>query len=288
MDKVLVLGGAGFIGSWVVDLLIYNGHDVTVVDNLSTGSLDNVNPKAKFINGDIRDVGLWRDIGKFNYVFHLAALARIQPSIKDPVLAHDHNVNATLNVLEYCRHNKAKLIFSSSSSIYAGDNLPTEEDDAKHPKNPYALQKYIAEQYIELYGELYGLDYTILRYFNVFGDRQLLTGAYTTVLGIFLNQKANGQKLTITGDGEQRRDFTLVADVAEANLLAMDWSGIFNIGSGRNYSVNEVAELVGGEVKYIPGRPGEVWETLANNSKAKRGGWRVTNNSLQDYIKGIK
>lgn len=281
--KCLVLGGAGFIGSHVVDALIEAGHKVVVVDHLSTGKQANLNPKAKFFHDDIEDKDLWGKLGKHNYVYHLAAHARIQPSIKHTVKAHNTNVNGTLNVLEYCRRHGSKLIFSSSSSIYSGEKLPTRESSPKNPKNPYSLQKYICEQYIELYHKLYGLDYAILRYFNVYGDRQLLGGAYATILGIFLKQKAEGKPLTITGDGEQRRDFTHIADVARANLLAMKWQGAFNIGGGKNYSINELAELVGGPKKYIPGRIGEVRETLADNSKAKKFGWVPTPDALLKY-----
>lgn len=274
--KCLVLGGAGFIGSHVVDSLIEAGHKVAVVDHLSTGKRGNLNSKAKFFHDDIEDNKLWAKLGKNDFVYHLAAHARIQPSIKRPVKAHNTNVNGTLNVLEYCRKHGSKLIFSSSSSIYSGEKLPTKESSPKNPKNPYSLQKYICEQYIELYHKLYGLDFAILRYFNVYGDRQLLGGAYATILGIFLKQKAQGKPLTITGDGEQRRDFTHVKDVARANLLAMKWQGAFNIGSGKNYSINELAGLVGGRKRYIPGRIGEVRETLADNSKARELGWTPT------------
>lgn len=286
--KCLVLGGAGFIGSHVVDALIEAGHKVAVIDHLSTGKLANLNPGAEFLRGDIEDNELWPKVGKHNYVYHLAARARIQPSIKHPVKAHNTNVNGTLNVLEYCRKHGSKLIFSSSSSIYSGEKLPTRESSPKNPKNPYSLQKYICEQYIELYHKLYGLDFAILRYFNVYGDRQLLGGAYATILGIFLKQKAEGKPLTITDDGEQRRDFTHVADVARANLLAMKWQGVFNIGGGKNYSINELARMVGGPKKYIPGRIGEVRQTLADNSKANKLGWHPTPDALLKYHASLR
>lgn len=285
--KCLVTGGAGFIGSHVVDTLLEAGHQVLVVDHLSTGKLENLNPKAKFIRGDIEYSKLWNGLDRHNYVFHLAAHARIQPSIKHPVKAHKTNINGTLNVLEYCRKHKSKLIFSGSSSIFKGDKLPTKENDSKDPKNPYALQKYVCEQYIRLYHKLYGLDYAILRYFNVYGERQLLGGAYATILGIFLKQKAEAEPLTITADGEQRRDFTYVKDVARANLLAMKWHGAYNIGGGKNYSINELADIVGGEKKYIPGRLGEVRETLADNSKAKKFGWVPTPDALLKYHRSL-
>lgn len=278
MTKVLVTGGAGFIGSNLVDGLIEAGYEVDIVDNLSTGTKDNLNPKAKFYEADIRDEPFWYKVRdeKYRYVFHTAAMARIQPSIKDPLESNTHNVDGTLQVLEYVRHNGGKLIFSGSSSVFAGDEIPTQEDSKKYPRNPYALQKLINEQYIQLYRDLYDLNAVTLRYFNVYGERQLLTGAYTTVIGVFLNQKKNYEPLTITGDGEQRRDFTYVGDVVKANIMAMDWDGDFNIGRGSNHSVNEIAEMVGGETLYIAPRAGEVRNTLADNTKAQTEGWHPT------------
>jgi UDP-glucose 4-epimerase len=270
---VVVTGGAGFIGSHLVDALVERGEDVTVVDNLSTGKTENLNPKITFFNNDIGERRFWQELPQNDTVYHVAALARIQPSIKNPVPPHDTNVTGTLNVLEYCRKHGSKLIFSSSSSVLSGDDLPATEDSAVRPRSPYALQKLICEQYIDLYRELYGLKAATLRYFNVYGERQLLTGAYTTVLGVFLQQKADGLPLTITGDGEQRRDFTYVKDVVAANLLALKWEGTFNIGRGKNYSVNEIADIVGGEKQYIPARLGEVRQTLCDNQKARKHGW---------------
>lgn len=285
MSKVLVTGGAGFIGSNLVDALIDAGYEVDVVDNLSTGKEENLNPKAKFIKYDIRDEPFWYLVRHepYRYVFHTAAMARIQPSIKDPILSNQHNVDGTLEVLEFCRFSGAKLIFSSSSSVFSGEETPTKEDSPKKPRNPYALQKLINEQYIDLYRDLYGISAVTLRYFNVYGERQLLEGAYTTVLGVFLKQKSEGLPLTITGDGEQRRDFTYVGDVVRANLMAIDWEGDFNIGRGKNYSVNQIADMVGGEKIYIDARLGEVKETLADNTKAQLEGWHPKQD-IKDWI----
>jgi UDP-glucose 4-epimerase len=288
MSRVLVTGGAGFIGSHVVDALIDAGHQVTILDNLSTGKLANVNPKALFVEGDVKYINITPPgTVIYDYVFHLAALARIQPSIDDPVSAHDVNVNGTLEILEYCREVGAKIIFSSSSSIYLGEDLPTDELGAKYPKSPYGMQKLMCEQYIRLYHELYGLEYTILRYFNVYGERQLLEGAYAAVIGILLQAKAEANKLPITNDGNQTRDFTYVKDVAQANLMAMKWQGTFNIGTGESYSINELAEEVGGEIEYIGDRKGEARDTLANNNKALAMGWIPVQNIL-DWIKQYK
>lgn len=274
MARCIVTGGAGFIGSHVVDRLIAEGHHVVVIDNLSTGKRENLNPHAIFVEGDICNPLVWMGLPDFDYVFHLAALARIQPSINDPMTSNEVNLVGTLRALEYCRENKAKLIFSGSSSIYQGEPTPTKEADPKYPKSPYAMQKLMCEQYIRLYADLFGVKYTVLRYFNVYGERQLTDGAYAAVVGIFLNQKEAGESLTITNDGEQRRDFTYVKDVARANYMAMFWEkGTYNIGTGRNYSMNEIAKFVGGDIKYVGERKGEARITLADNSKAKAEGW---------------
>lgn len=275
--KVLVTGGCGFIGSHLVDALIEEGYRVNVLDNLSTGKIENLNPKAEFFNGTITKLShLGMAIEGCEFVYHAAALARIQPSIDRPRTSHAVNFNGTFNVLEACRKNKCKLIFSSSSSIYEGSDLPTHEEDDIQPKNPYALHKWLSEQCIELYADLYGLEYAILRYFNVFGERQIMNGAYAAVVGIFLDQKRKSKKLTITNDGEQSRDFTYVKDVARANLMAMGWQGTFNIGTENNYTINEIADFVGGEKEYIGDRVGEVRETLADTSRANKLGWRYT------------
>lgn len=288
-NRALVTGCAGFIGSHLTDSLLENGFHVIGLDNLSTGKEENIvqhvdNESFQFIKGDIRDLSLFEMIAEVDFVFHFAALARIQPSIEDPITSNFVNHVGTLNVLEYCRRNKAKIIFSGSSSIYAGDKLPIIESDTKDPKSPYALQKLQAEQYIELYGKLYDLEYTILRYFNVYGERQITEGAYSAIVGIFLQQKAEGKPLTITNDGEQRRDFTYVRDVAMANFMARNWPrGQFNIGTGTNYSVNELADAVGGEKEYIGERIGEARVTLADNEPAKIQGWSPTVD-IKDWI----
>jgi UDP-glucose 4-epimerase len=288
MSKVLVTGGAGFIGSHVVEALLDEGHKVTVIDNLTTGKLENLDSRAKFIEADICDPLLWHLIGhhtphKFEYVFHLAALARIQPSIIDPIQANEVNLNGTLNVLQFCRQTNAKIVFSGSSSIYEGITFPTREDDPKKPKSPYAMQKLMCEQYIRLFRELYGISYAVLRYFNVYGERQILDGAYAAVVGILLKQKEKGLSLTITSDGEQMRDFTYVKDVAHANVMAMDWQGTFNIGTGQSYSINELADRIGGDKQYVGEREGEARMTRADNSKAAAVGWFPTKD-IMDWI----
>ena len=224
--RCVVTGAAGFIGSHLYDRLRKDGHEVMAVDNLSTGSLANVQgAKVEFV--DVRELGKLIDLFnqfKPDVVFHLAALARIQPSIEDPIEAHDVNLTGTLNVLQASRITGVKrVVFSSSSSIYGGtirEGEGIDEDDVKRPESPYALQKLAGEDYCALFSRLYELETVCLRYFNVYGERQILSGAYAALIGIFLDQKANGQPFTIVRPGTQRRDFTYVGDVVDANVKA--------------------------------------------------------------------
>jgi len=320
--KVLVTGGAGFIGSHLVDALVEEGYSVVVIDNLSTGKKSQVNKKAKFIKADIRNLKKIKPYFKgADLVFHLAARARIQPSIKDPISTFDHNIIGTLNVLLAARDTGVKrVVYSASSSSYGDqDTTPLYEEMTPHFKNPYSLSKYVGEELCRLFSNLYGLETVSLRYFNVYGPRQLLNGAYATVVGIFLKQFKDGKPLTIVGDGGIKRDFTHISDVVRANILAaqsvkVGKGEVINIGTGKNYSINEVASMVltppergyvlpardfnnprltGGvipsvkpvtvlasavrenRVVYIPPRPGETRCTLANTSKARQLlGWK--------------
>ncbi|MBD3282651.1 MAG: NAD-dependent epimerase/dehydratase family protein [Candidatus Portnoybacteria bacterium] len=275
--KIIVTGGAGFIGSHLTDALINKGFDVTVIDNLSLGKKQNINPKAKFYKKDIKNLKQIEPLFKnIDYVFHLAAQPRIQPSIINPIESHKDNVDGTLNVLTAARNNKVKkLIYSASSSVYGDqDKLPLTENMDPKPKNPYALFKLIGEKYCKLFSDLYKLPTVCLRYFNVYGPRQISEGAYATVIGIFLKQKKQNKPLTIVGDGKQTRDFTHVKDIVRANLLAMKKSKarngeIINIGTGKNYTINQIAKLIEGKTKYIEQRPGESRDTLASIKKAK-------------------
>lgn len=278
MSKVLVTGGAGFIGSHIVDRLIADGHEVIILDNLSTGKKENLNPQAEFHKCDISDIdAISPFFSGVDAVFHTAALARIQPSIQNPLLYNEVNINGTLNVLWAVKQaGVKKIIYSASSSAYGKqpeDAFPLKETSLTHPGSPYALQKLVGEMYCQLFSQLYNLPTVILRYFNVYGPRQITEGAYAAVIGIFLKQREEGKPMTIVGDGEQRRDFTHISDVVEANILAWEKDApsgeIFNIGAGRNYSVNEISQLIGGESVNIPPRPGEYPVTLADNSKAR-------------------
>lgn len=287
MKTYLVTGGAGFIGSHLVDRLIADGHTVRVLDNFSTGTLENFREQPMKERLDVRqgDVSRYEDVVDaargVDGIFHCAALARIQPSIKDPLSSHATNVTGTLNVLWAAKNlGIPKVVFSSSSSVYGRDTQDAfKESDVPNPGSPYALQKYIGEQYCALFGKLYNLPTVCLRYFNVYGTRMIEDGGYAAVIGIFMRQYANGEKLTITDDGEQRRDFTYVDDVVDANVRAMESSatGVFNIGTGANVSVNEIAARIGGDREYIAKRPGEYRWTLADNAKAKKElGWKPT------------
>ena len=293
--KALVTGGAGFIGSNLTDRLIELGHSVVVIDNLSTGKLDNINPKAEFINKCLTELQEDFLIGKgIDIVFHLAALARVQPSIKDPINFNEHNVTATLKLL-YASH-KAKIkkvVYSASSSAYGDATIfPTPETHSINPLSPYGLQKLIGEQYCKVFSEVYGLDTCSLRYFNVYGEKMNLDGAYCLAIGIFAKQMAEGKSLTITNDGNQRRDFTYVQDVVEANILAATLDTplkgeVFNIGNGNNFSINEVADMLGG-IKTYGVKVLEPFQTLADNTKAREIlGWNPKGD-LPTWIKKYK
>ncbi|PIR41844.1 MAG: NAD-dependent dehydratase [Candidatus Yanofskybacteria bacterium CG10_big_fil_rev_8_21_14_0_10_37_15] len=280
--KVIVTGGAGFIGSNLVDTLIENGFLVHVIDNLSGGKIENINKKAKFHHLDITDIKKIQPIFRgAEYVFHLAALPRVQFSIEHPLETDAVNVRGTLNVLEASTKAGIKrLIYSASSSAYGDQKkMPLKEDFLADPKSPYGLQKYIGELYCKMWSQIYHLPTVSLRYFNVYGLRQNDEGAYALVIAKFIKQKLSGQPMTITGDGKQTRDFTNVKDVVRANILAMR-SGkvgkgeVINIGAGDNQSINQIAKIIGGPVRFVPARF-EPYDTLADNSLAhKLLGWR--------------
>jgi len=302
MKKVIVTGGAGFIGSNLVDKLIDNGAEVIVLDDLSTGKIENINSKAKFIKIDISDLRpnsnnynrIIKELSDVEYVFHTAAKARVQPSIDDPISFNKANVDGTLNMLCLANFLKVKrFVYSASSSAYGNaSEFPTSEDHNTNPLSPYGLQKFIGEQYCSVFSKVYGLDTVSLRYFNVYGERMLLEGAYCLVLGIFAKQLLKKEPMTINNDGNQRRDFTYVGDVVAANILAANHSmklngEVFNIGNGKNYSINEVASMFDGEK--IKGKDVlEPFETLADNSKAlKIFGWKPKGD-LEKWIEKYK
>jgi nucleoside-diphosphate-sugar epimerase len=275
--NALVTGGAGFIGSHLVDALIERGLDVVVIDNLSTGKRENLNPKADFYELDIRDLEKIKPVfNNVDYVFHLAARPRVPFSIEFPQEAHTINALGTLNVLIASRDAKIKkFIYSSSSSVYGDqEKLPLREDMVPGPKSPYAFQKLIGEKYCQLFHQLYGLPTVSLRYFNVYGPRISFDGSYILVLGVFLQQKMRGEPLTIDGDGEQTRDFTHVKDIVRANILALESDKVgkgevINVGAGNNHSIKKIAQLIGGGIIHRPARQGDIRHTLADNSLAR-------------------
>ena len=274
MQKAIVTGGAGFIGSHLVDELIKQGVEVTILDNLSTGKKENINPKAEFIECDIfKDTygDLIFLLNGADTVFHLAAKTTVQESIEKPSLYNNINVVGILNLLEAAAAMKVKrFIFSSSSSVYGNAKVPTSEDHPLNPISPYALNKLIGEQYCKLYSEIYNIDTVCLRYFNVYGDRMNNEG-YKLVFPIFKEQILNNKPLTINNNGEQRRDFIHVNDVVRANILVAKHSNnfngdIYNVGNGKNYSINEIADMFGGEKQY-GNQVIEPFETLAETAK---------------------
>lgn len=286
MKKALVSGCAGFVGSNLTDRLLELGYSVLGVDNFSVGTYDNLDlalehKNFELVEADVSDRGEMEDLlADFqpDIVFHLAALARIQPSIEDPVEAHEANLTGTLVMLDACRRlkNKPKFVFAGSSSIYGTtDFLPTDELAEKRPESPYAMQKLMSEQYIQMAHSIYGLDFSICRFFNVYGPRQILSGAYAAVVGIFLEQKRRGIPLTIVGDGSKRRDFTHVSDIVEGLIIAGNHPGplLMNLGTGNNISVKELADLISPKQTFLPDRPGEALATQCDNTVAKRNGW---------------
>jgi UDP-glucose 4-epimerase len=291
----MVTGGAGFIGSHLVDALIARGIRVRVLDNFATGRREYLNPQAELVEADIRDPAAIRAAFEgVACVFHLAARPRVMFSIEHPLEAHVNNVVGTLNVLIATRDaGVRRFIFSGSSSVYGHQTvMPLNEAMTPNPLNPYALQKLTGEHYTRLFHRLYGMETLTLRYFNVYGPRMSIEGAYVTVIGVFLDQRQRGETLTIHGDGKQRRDFTHVGDAVRANLLAMD-SAIadgraINIGRGHNLSVVEIAAMIGGPTIHLGRRPGDPQDTLADITQAREIlGWRPeveTENGIRELI----
>ena len=277
--SVLVTGGAGFIGSHLVDSLLSQKYEDIVLDNFSTGqpqNLKHVHNQITIVDCDLAIQGKWEMYFKdVDWVFHLAALADIVPSIEKPDDYYNSNVNGTFNVLEACRkHNVKKIIYSASSSCYGiPDKFPTKETAEIKPQCPYALTKLLGEQLLMHWCQVFQLPAISLRFFNVYGPRSRTSGTYGAVFGVFLAQKIAGKPFTVVGDGNQTRDFTFVSDVVDAIISAAksNISGeIINIGSDNTYSVNRLTELLCGEKIHIPKRPGEPDCTWADITKAKR------------------
>tara|TARA_B100000945_G_C20423362_1_gene619160 strand:- start:202 stop:1194 length:993 start_codon:yes stop_codon:yes gene_type:complete len=278
--KAIVTGGAGFIGSHLVDRLLDMGCNVTVIDNLSTGRLDNLqhvidHKSLQFYKQDITNWDEIQDLFvEVDWVFHLAALADIVPSIQKPMDYYRTNVDGTMNIVEASRKaGVKKFIYIASSSCYGiPDTYPTSEKEKIRIEYPYALTKYLGEQIVLHWNKVYKFPALSLRFFNVYGPRSRTSGTYGAVFGVFLAQKIAGKPFTIVGDGKQTRDFTFVSDVVDAIVLAATSKlvgEVFNVGSGIPHSINELVELLQGEVVYIPKRPGEPEITCANVTKIR-------------------
>lgn len=268
----MVTGGAGFIGSHLVDKLIELGHEVSIIDDMSGGKIENVNEKARLHVLDIsRDYFDFHDI---DYVFHLAAIPRVPYSVEYPKETHDANVTGTLNVLLAAEEARVKkVIFASSSSVYGDQELPLKETYRTMPKSPYALHKSMGEQYMTLFNDLFDVPTVSLRFFNVYGPRADPNSEYSLVVAKFLKYKRDQLKLPIYGDGKQTRDFTYVSDVVDACILAMEKNirgEVINVCNGRGVSVLQVADWIGGEKDFQKKRVGDVLHTLGDNTKIKK------------------
>lgn len=282
--NILVTGGLGFVGSHLVDHLSGNlKNSVTVIDNLcsESSSKNYMRKNVKYIIDDVRNLSNIRYAElDFDVIYHLAALARIQPSFKDPMKYLSIDIMGTSHVCELARRCNAKIVYAGSSSAFGGPML-----------NPYAFAKYTGEQVCEMFSQVFGLKCSIARFFNVYGERQPTTGPYATVVGVFEKQYSEKKPLTVTGTGNQRRDFTHVSDIVTGlEKMSQDEGSceMYQLGTSKNYSINELANFFDSRIEYIEKRPGEAWTTLADNKKAKEIlGWEPTT-SLPDYIQQQK
>jgi len=278
--KVVVTGGAGFIGSNIARGLVEGGFEVHIIDNLFLGKRENVPTSAVLHEADIRDLKnlkeIFSSIGDIHCLFHCAAIPMVQYSIDNPTETHDVNINGTMNLLLVARDAKVRrVVYSASCSAYGEQStLPFTEDMLPQPQSPYALQKYFGELSCTMFTMAYGLPTVSLRYFNVYGPGQDPSSNYAMVIAKFIAENKKGNPLTITGDGSQTRDFIFINDVVRANILAMEKESLgngefINIGSGVDVSIRQIAEIIGGEIEYIPARL-EPKNTRAEVSKAKR------------------
>ena len=294
MGKILVTGGAGFIGSNLVDRLIFDGHEVTVIDNESSLVHENFywNPDCRNVKVDIREFAqIEKHFKDIDFVFHLAAQSRIQPSIHSPLETISTNVMGTANVLEAARiHNIKRVVYSTTSSYYGLKNsTPNVETQLEDCLNPYSLSKVTGDKLCKIYSELYKLETVSLRYFCVYGKNEPLKGEFAPVIGLFLRQFQEGNPLTIIGDGQQIRDFTHIEDVVEANILAMEslregTGEVYNVGSGKSLSILEIAKSISENIVFTPPRPAEAQASMADTAKIKSHyGWSPKM-SLRNYI----
>jgi len=279
--KALVTGGVGFVGTNLIKRLLKDGHEVVSIDNYSSGKKENEQDGCLYYDYDLSYNYVRDDGDRYDVIFHMAALARIQPSLKDPYKIIFNNFTSTLNILDYARENGIRFVYAGSSSFHHGLY-----------ESPYAWSKFSGEDLCKLYSNVYDIDTAICRFYNVYGPHQIEEGTYATVIGIFEKQYREGQPLTIVGDGEQRRDFTHIDDIVDGLIRCSEQpfrAEIFELGSGKNYSINEVADMFGEDYpkKYLDKRLGEYDVTLADYSKAKDVlDWKPTKD-LNDYINSI-
>ena len=280
--RILVTGGCGFIGTNLIEKLLTDGHDVISIDNYYTGFKSNEHEGAQYIHGDIREDGILDGIDNIDLIYHLAALARIQPSFEEPTPTIDTNTTGTQRVLEYARQNNTPVVYAGSSSVHGNVHA-----------NPYSFSKWQGEELVKLYHQIYELPTIVCRFYNVYGPKQLVEGPYCTVVGVFMNQYEEKQDITITWDGEQRRDFTHVYDIVSGLILSgeklvdRDVNGqFFELGSGENYSINQLADAFGEHPKVkIPKRPGEMRETLCTDTLANELLGREPKENLIKWVK---
>jgi UDP-glucose 4-epimerase len=275
--NILVTGGAGFVGTNLIKRLLEEGHAVISIDNYNTGLKSNHQEGCTYIEQDIRNIADYSAWGEFDIVYHLAAIARIQPSFINPEDYFTTNANATMKLAKYCAEKNIPLVYAGSSSHHSGKF-----------KNPYTFSKDIGEEIIQLFQQHYNLKATIVRFYNVYGPYHLKEGGYTTLIGAWEKRIEDGKSLIIYGDGTKRRDFTHVDDIIDGLLLVNEkqaWGEIFELGKGHNYSVNEIANAFGKEVEYTDNKPGEAEITLCTDTAAKDIlGW-IPKKDIIDYIK---
>lgn len=298
MNKVLVTGGAGFIGSNLVFKLIDRGYHVGILDNLSTGHYENLKgleDKIKFFEIDINDFEKVNEvIGEYDTIIHLAAMVSVPESVEKPMECYRTNVLSTINILDQCVKNNQKFIFASSAAVYGEDKSEVKiEDIPADPISPYGLSKFDVEKLCEIYGKQYGLQYSCFRNFNVYGPKQDINSPYAAVIPIFINKALKGEDLTIFGDGEQTRDFIYVEDVANAYIQAIegDYNNVFNLGCNRRNSIKDIAQIVLSEipttskVEFKEARKGDIKHSLSSYDKYNKiSGWKP-NVELLDGIR---
>jgi len=295
--NILITGGLGFIGSHIANELL-DDNQIVIVDNLSTGNLNNINnpnhENLKIIKEDIRNVDLDEVTSDIDYIFHLAAMASVPLSIDKPVECNDINLNATVNLLKSAVDNNVKkIVFSSSSSVYGENkNMPLKESEPLMPMSPYAASKASCELYLRSFYDSYGLNYTVLRYFNVFGPGQDKNSQYAAVIPNFISAMLEGNQPEIYGDGEQTRDFVFVKDIIQANINAAksDYNGVINIASGKKLSINQLFDIVKRtlgsdlEPKYLPKRAGDIKHSLADTSTMEKINFEIDHNNFEKQL----